>query len=218
MSPHTSARSASDIPRASPRPTIARMPSASGRIRQVGPRVRAVRGGLHPVSALKIAAGAPPRRTPAGRAVERLAAARGGQHGRRGSSGEYAAPGFEIAPGERWWTRARTWVLFGAMGGRGTRARGAACSHRLSDAHGAAGRRPLAGCSPCGDGSGQTALRSFGLVHGAARRRSTSAASSLIASRVCSSESLSRRVTVLSSIVWWSTVTPQGVPISSWRR
>ena len=36
--------------------------------------------------------------------------------------------------------------------------------------------------------------------------------------RSCSSVSRSRRVTVSSSIVWWSTVTPKGVPISSWRR
>ncbi len=58
----------------------------------------------------------------------------------------------------------------------------------------------------------------FGLVHGAARRASSSAPSSAMAMRVWSSESRSRRVTVSSSIVWWSTVTPHGVPISSWRR
>ena len=46
-----------------------------------------------------------------------------------------------------------------------------------------------------------------------AGRRGSSAAT-----RVCSSESRSRRVTVPSSIVWPSTVIPHGVPISSWRR
>ena len=39
-----------------------------------------------------------------------------------------------------------------------------------------------------------------------------------IGTRTCSTESRSRRVTESSSIVWWSTVIPQGVPISSWRR
>ena len=53
---------------------------------------------------------------------------------------------------------------------------------------------------------------------GAARRRCSSAASSSTAIRDWSRVSRSRRVTVPSSIVWWSTVTPQGVPISSWRR
>ena len=48
--------------------------------------------------------------------------------------------------------------------------------------------------------------------------RPTSAASSVTATRSCSSVSRSRRVTVSSSIVWWSMVTPNGVPISSWRR
>ena len=58
----------------------------------------------------------------------------------------------------------------------------------------------------------------FGLVQGSCRRRSSSSASSATAIRDWSSVSRSRRVTVSSSIVWWSTVTPQGVPISSWRR
>ena len=43
----------------------------------------------------------------------------------------------------------------------------------------------------------------------AASRRSISAASSPTATRSCSSVSRSRRVTVSSSIVWWSTVTPE---------
>ena len=54
-----------------------------------------------------------------------------------------------------------------------------------------------------------------GRVRGAARARRPARRSG---SATCSSESRSRSVTVSSSIVWWSTVTPQGVPISSWRR
>lgn len=81
--------------------TIARVASASGWIGQLRPRVRAVRGGLHPVSALKIAAGrhgdvrlggvrltGPHPRGVANTAVEVAA-------------GEYAAPGFDISPGDR---------------------------------------------------------------------------------------------------------------------
>ena len=59
---------------------------------------------------------------------------------------------------------------------------------------------------------------SFGERQGAASRRWISPGSSSSEIRVCSSESRSRRVTVPSSIVWWSTVTPHGVPISSCRR
>ena len=59
---------------------------------------------------------------------------------------------------------------------------------------------------------------SFGELQGAASRPVSSPASSSIGIRTCSSVSRSRRVTVRSSIVWPSTVTPQGVPISSWRR
>ena len=49
-------------------------------------------------------------------------------------------------------------------------------------------------------------------------RRSSSSASSATATRSCASESRSRSVTVSSSSVWWSIVTANGVPISSWRR
>ena len=58
----------------------------------------------------------------------------------------------------------------------------------------------------------------FGVCHGAATRRASSSASPSIGSRSCSSESRSRTVTVPSSSDWWSIVTPNGVPISSWRR
>lgn len=77
------------------------MGTGSGWMRQLGPRARAVRGGLHPLSALKIAAGrhddvrlagvrltGPDRRAVANTAVEVAA-------------GEYAARGFGIAVGER---------------------------------------------------------------------------------------------------------------------
>ena len=77
------------------------MSSLRGWLGQLGPRVRAVRGGLHPVSALKIAAGryddvrvrgvtltGPVARHVAVGAVEVAA-------------GEYDAPGFGIDPGER---------------------------------------------------------------------------------------------------------------------
>lgn len=73
----------------------------SGWLAQLRPRLRAVRGGLHPRSALLIAAGrhddvrlrgvrldGPNRR-----AVAHVAVAV--------AAGEYAAPGFEIAPGDR---------------------------------------------------------------------------------------------------------------------
>ncbi len=50
-------------------------------------------------------------------------------------------------------------------------------------------------------------------------RLEISLTTSSIGNRTCSSESRSRRVTVLSSsTVWPSMVTHQGVPISSWRR
>jgi FkbM family methyltransferase len=77
------------------------MPSVSGWLAQLPSRARAVRGGLHPVSALKIAAGrhddvrlrgvrlaGPSARGVANTAVEIAA-------------GEYAARGFEIVAGER---------------------------------------------------------------------------------------------------------------------
>jgi FkbM family methyltransferase len=77
------------------------MPSVSGWLAQLRPRACAVRGGLHPVSALKIASGrhddvrlggvrlsGPSSRSVANTAVEVAA-------------GEYVAPGFEIIPGER---------------------------------------------------------------------------------------------------------------------
>ena len=77
------------------------MVSPSGWLTQLGPRVRAVRGGLHPVSALKVAAGrhddvrlrgvrltGPHPRGVANTAVEIAA-------------GEYSAPGFEVRPGDR---------------------------------------------------------------------------------------------------------------------
>lgn len=81
--------------------SIAAMPSVRGWLAQLPPRVRAVRGGLHPLSALKIAAGrhddvrlrgiglsGPSPRGVAHTAVEV-------------AGGEYAAPGFEIRAGER---------------------------------------------------------------------------------------------------------------------
>jgi FkbM family methyltransferase len=77
------------------------MPSVSGWLAQLPSRARAVRGGLSPLSVLKIAAGrhgdvllggvrlrGPSPRGVANTAVEIAA-------------GEYAAPGFEIAVGER---------------------------------------------------------------------------------------------------------------------
>lgn len=77
------------------------MVSASGWLRQLGPRARAVRGGLHPVSALKIAAG---RHDDVRLGGVRLA----GPHPRgvantavEVAAGEYSGPGFEIRPGER---------------------------------------------------------------------------------------------------------------------
>lgn len=78
-----------------------RLPSPAGWLAQLRPRVRAVRGGLHPRSALGIALGrhgdvrlrgvrlsGPDARGVANTAVEVAA-------------GEYAAAGFAIAPGER---------------------------------------------------------------------------------------------------------------------
>ena len=59
---------------------------------------------------------------------------------------------------------------------------------------------------------------SFGDCHGAASRAASVSGSSSIATRSCASVSRSRTVTVRSSSVWWSTVTQNGVPISSWRR
>src|SRR5918996_1156579 len=56
------------------------------------------------------------------------------------------------------------------------------------------------------------------VAHRASIRRSSSSPSSAIGTRSCSSVSRSRRVTVESSVDWPSTVTPNGVPISSWRR
>ena len=56
------------------------------------------------------------------------------------------------------------------------------------------------------------------LLSGSASRPASSSASPATGTRTCSSVSRSRSVTVSSSIVWWSTVIPQGVPISSWRR
>ncbi|MGI9082268.1 MAG: FkbM family methyltransferase [Thermoleophilaceae bacterium] len=77
------------------------MPLTSGWIRHLRPRARAVRGGLHPISALKIAAG---RHDDVRLAGVRLT----GAHPRgvantavEVAAGEYAAPGFEIAPGDR---------------------------------------------------------------------------------------------------------------------
>jgi FkbM family methyltransferase len=77
------------------------MPSVAGWLAQLQPRARAVRGGLHPLSAVKIAAGrhddvrlrgvrvtGPDPRAVANTVVEIAA-------------GEYSAPGFEIAAGER---------------------------------------------------------------------------------------------------------------------
>ncbi len=77
------------------------MPSFQGWVAQLPVRLRAVRGGLHPVSALKIAAGrhddvrlcgvrlaGPSARGVANTAVEVAA-------------GEYVAPGFEIRAGDR---------------------------------------------------------------------------------------------------------------------
>ena len=78
-----------------------RRPSPAGWLSQLGPRVRAVRGGLHPASALKIALGrhddvrlrgvrlsGPDARGVANTAVEVAA-------------GEYAAAGFAVARGDR---------------------------------------------------------------------------------------------------------------------
>lgn len=77
------------------------MPSVAGWLAQLQPRARAVRGGLHPLSAVKVAAGrhddvrlrgvrvsGPDPRAVANTVVEVAA-------------GEYAAPGFEIGAGER---------------------------------------------------------------------------------------------------------------------
>lgn len=75
--------------------------SPSGWIGQLGPRIRAVHGGLHPVSALKIAAGRHDD-------VRLLGVQLTGSHPRgvantavEVAAGEYGAPGFEISPGER---------------------------------------------------------------------------------------------------------------------
>ena len=72
--------------------------------------------------------------------------------------------------------------------------------------------------APLGLSPAHAAAFSFGDVQGSFSRLVSSSASSAIAILSCLSESRSRSVTVSSSIVWWSTVTPQGVPISSWRR
>ena len=59
---------------------------------------------------------------------------------------------------------------------------------------------------------------SFGLRHGSASLAARRSARPSAGTRACSRLSRSRSVTVPSSIVWPSTVIPQGVPISSWRR
>src|SRR5688572_16049667 len=74
-------------------------------------------------------------------------------------------------------------------------------------------RRP----PPGPDASTVDQVGSFGVCQGDSRRVPSTSPSPSTGTRVCSSESRSRRVTVSSSIVWPSTVIPQGVPISSWR-
>ena len=81
----------------------------------------------------------------------------------------------------------------------------------------ALGRRPLA------QGSLPRGLGGLGVAQLGRLPRRGQAPGELVAERVdrdadLVSESRSRSVTVSSSIVWSSTVTPQGVPISSWRR
>ena len=77
------------------------MVSPSGWLRQLGPRVRAVRGGLHPASALKVAAGRHDD-------VRLHGVTLGGPHPRgvantavEVAAGEYSAPGFGVHPGDR---------------------------------------------------------------------------------------------------------------------
>ncbi len=104
--------------------------------------------------------------------------------------------------------------------------RGGEGEGRRGDPHGAQGVLADAGAGrgfrrlrhrPLPEGVG-AAQPSFGVCQGVSRRSDSRSLSSSAATRVCSSVSRSRRVTVPSSVVWPSTVTPQGVPISSWRR
>jgi FkbM family methyltransferase len=77
------------------------MPSVRGWLAQLPTRARAVRGGLHPVSALKVAAG---RHDDVRLCGVRLSgpSPRGVAHTAiEVAAGEYAAPGFEIQAGER---------------------------------------------------------------------------------------------------------------------
>jgi hypothetical protein len=90
-------------------------------------------------------------------------------------------------------------------------------SHGRSPACAPARRPPPRRCSPT-RATSRYAAASLGVVQGARRRRSSSSPTSSSGMRTCSSVSRSRSVTVRSSSVWWSTVTPHGVPISSWRR
>ena len=103
----------------------------------------------------------------------------------------------------------------GDVGGDRAR-RDARPAHPGAGHHGDHGPLELVAAEACGPRAAARRLRVG--AQAAASRRSISAASSLTAIRSCSSVSRSRSVTVSSSIVWWSTVTPQGVPISSWRR
>ena len=65
---------------------------------------------------------------------------------------------------------------------------------------------------------GRHSQPSLGELQGSATFAARRSARPSAGTRSCSSVSRSRRVTVPSSIVWPSTVTPHGVPISSWRR
>ena len=71
---------------------------------------------------------------------------------------------------------------------------------------------------PWREGAGAGGQPSFGLCHGSASLAARRSARPSAGTRACSRLSRSRSVTVPSSIVWPSTVIPQGVPISSWRR
>lgn len=77
------------------------MPSVTGWLGQFRPRVRAVRGGLHPVSALKIAVGRHDDVRLRGVALTGPVARHVAIGAVEVAAGEYAAPGFGIEPGDR---------------------------------------------------------------------------------------------------------------------
>ncbi|MGE5636519.1 MAG: FkbM family methyltransferase [Nocardioidaceae bacterium] len=77
------------------------MRSLAGALRRVPLRVRAVRGGMDPVSASRLALGRPGALRLAGRRLDGPNPRVLGEVATEVAAGEYAAPGFEVRPGDR---------------------------------------------------------------------------------------------------------------------